>query len=196
MTTLDAYYTSSELENFTTNFRKFIRLTSLIEDPLQTKWVSDEYDLESALKSVADMFHSTKDMIGKRKHRGIDYNFTGEVKLDMIELLLRRETELETSLQRKRYLPLYYLIVEPAIDLMDKFSHVDALANVDDVMQQLAAMVYSMDHYGSYEDALVAQLQVKQLIQQREEQQKLEKNKRKRKRKPIEIEIIDDPIDE
>lgn len=196
MPTLETYFTEQELEPFQSNFRKFIRLTALSEDPLQQKWVSDECDVEQTLLSIADMFHGTEDMVGKRKHKGVDFNVINEVKLDMTELLLTNDDETKTRLLRKRHLPLYHLIVEPVIDLMNKFNHTETLNIVDDVMKQLADMIYSTDYYGTYEDALIASTQVKQLIQQHEEQQKLEKNKRKRKRKSIEVEIIDELIDE
>lgn len=184
MSVLPILFTEQELAPVHNGIRTFIRLLGMIysDDPLQLKWLADEEDLKSALRSIAQQFKASEIMLGKRKYQGIDYDAPNEVKKDLSTFLLTGRDERDEALQRKRYLPMYHLVIVPVCDLFYKYDHRMQIDIADKVIEELCAIIDNTDAYGTLDDALVAQAQVRQLITEKEERRKAELNARKRRK--------------
>ena len=88
----------------------------------------------------------------------------------------------DEALQRKRSLPMYYLVIEPVCNLFYKYDHRMQIDIADKVIEEICALVDNTDAYGTLDDALVAQAQVRQMLNEKEERRKAELNARKRRR--------------
>lgn len=183
MATLDTYFSDQELLPIKQGIRTFIRLTGLISDDFQYRWFADEADAVSFVKSIGTAFHLTERMLSKSKYQGQPFDAVRQVREDLAGSMLTGHTESMTVANRKRYSPLYYLVIEPAITAFLKFDHTTILAIVDDAVEGIAELVNQCDDYGDFDDALVAQHQTRQLIHTREEAAKAVKATRKRGRK-------------
>lgn len=183
MTALANYFEESELASFKRGVRTFIRLTGMISDEFQYRWFADEHDAVSALQSVATGFHKTKPMLGASKYQGQPFDAVRQVREDLAASMMTGHTEMTTVANRKRYSPLYYLMIEPAVNLFAKFDHQTILDIVDECSQALIDLFNECDAYGTYDDALVAQAITRNVIREREEAAKLAKSTRKRRTK-------------
>lgn len=195
MPTLATFFTEQDLTPIRDGIRRFIRLMGLIHDPnplVWGKWLADEGDLKAALRSVADAFKASQPMVGKRKYQGIDYDAPKQVLKDVTSYLLTGDTDGETATLRKRNQPMYYLVIEPLTQLFYKVGdHQAMIDNADMICEAIATMVDAEDDYGTYDDALVAQFQVRQIIQARDEIRIAEReSKRKRRRKDPMLELL------
>jgi hypothetical protein len=184
-------FTEQQLTPVLEGIRKFIRLQGLIHDPnplVWGKWLADESDLKAALRSVADAFKQTEPMIGKRKYVGVDYDAPKSVKRDLMNFLTTTDDGKVSATAQKRNLPMYLLVIEPAIDLFYAFDHRGMVDNADNVIDQLCEYVDETTSYGTYDDALVAQHQVREMMRIRDEARKEEaqrKSKRRKSRDPM-----------
>jgi hypothetical protein len=162
------------------NLRKFIQLMALSVDPLQRKWVRDEYDLAEALDVARIKFHETERMMGKKMYKGQAFDPIEDVKREMEEFLFTARQQNENLLMKKKNLVMYHLVVEPVIDLFKGKEHKQMLEEIDDVVKQVIDLLYTMPVHTHYDDALVAREQVRQMVREREERRKAEVQSRKR----------------
>lgn len=166
---MTTHFTDSEIAVLQDGIRKFIRLIGLYVDPLQGKWVAEEQDAYAALESVCFSMKQSERMLGKRKYQGLDFDHINECKKDLMVYLLTGNTEATDAGEKKRNLPLYHLIIEPTIQAMSKYTHTEAIELCTEVTAEVAAIIKACDAYGTFEDALIAQAQVKTMIRVRED---------------------------
>lgn len=169
-----AILSTTNLNEVNAGIRVFTRLLGLEMDQMQAKYAAGEADAELALESVKQLMYETKRLIGKSKHVGKPFDFVEDVKLDMTELLLLSDDQVQTAIKRKRNLPLYHLVVSPVVELFRQFDHATAIQNVDVIIDHIIQTAFEDDSYGTYEDGLIAQAQVRRIIRVREEQSKVE----------------------
>lgn len=162
------------------NIRKFIQLMALSADPLQRKWVRDEYDLVEALDVARIKFHETKRMMGTKMYKGQQFDPIEDVKRETEEFLFTTRHQSENLLMRKKNLVMYHLVVEPVIELFRGKDHSQMLIEIDDTIKQVIDLLYTMPVRTHYDDALVAREQVRQMVREREERRKAELQLRKR----------------
>ncbi len=177
---IPAILANANLNEVNAGLRVFTRLFGLETDPLQAKYAASEADVALALESVKQLMHETERFIGKSKHVGKPFDFVEDVKLDMTELLLLSDDQVQTAVKRKRNLPLYHLVVSPVVELFRQFDHATAVKNADVIINYIKETAFDEDNYGTYEDGLIAQAQVRQIIHDREEQSKIEAAARKK----------------
>jgi hypothetical protein len=196
VTALASYFTEAELQPIEQGIRTFIRLMGLIADETQYKWFADEHDAVSALKSIVERFQLTERVIGKPKYQGhAAFDPTRQVRDDIEGSLLTGHTDMITFASRKRNSPLFYLIIEPVIQLFAKFDHASILHIVKDCIDEIIEMFNGCDAYGTYDDALVAQFQTRAIIHEREEATKLIKTgRRKNRKKDVALETVIDQL--
>lgn len=181
---IPAILASVNLNEVNAGLRVFTRLFGLETDPLQAKYAASEGDVALALESVKQLMHETERFIGKSKHVGKPFDFVEDVKLDMTELLLLSDDQVQTAVKRKRNLPLYHLVVSPVVEVFRQFDHATAVQNVDVIIDYIKETAFDEDNYGTYEDGLIAQAQVRQIIRDREELSRIEAaNRKKQNRK-------------
>lgn len=187
------HFTQEELKPLRNGIRTFIRLTGFIHDDFQYRWFADEFDAASSLRSVATTFQKTKEMLGKSKYQGQQFDPIRQVREDLAASMLTGHTESTTIANRKRYGPLYHLVIQPAVELFSKFDHQTILNIVDECVAQFITMVEQCDDYGSLDDALVAQAIARMTIQRHEADAAIARSTRRkanRKKKKDEIEQI------
>lgn len=181
--------TTADLANVRSKSRVFARLLGLDAEPLQFKYSSSETDAYHALDCANHLLKGTRRFIGRTKHVGKAFDFVEDIKADMVEMLLLDDDAAKTAVKRKRHLPLFYLIVEPALETLRRFSHSEAVEHADALFDNIKDVMFHEDDYGTYDDAVVAQAQVKQVIRAHEEQAKIAATTRKRKSKKVVQEI-------
>lgn len=166
---MTTHFTDSEIAVLKDGIRKFIRLIGLYVDPLQGKWVAEEQDAVAGLESVCFSMKQSVRMLGKRKYQGLDFDHVNECKKDLMVYLLTGNTEATDAGEKKRNLPLYHLIIEPTIQAMSKYTHQESIDYVDELTAEVAVMIRECNAYGTFEDALIAQAQIKTMIRERED---------------------------
>lgn len=182
MTSIDALpFVEEDFREVRAGIRVFVRLFGLESDALYSKYSAREVDVFDALDSVKQLIHATGRFVGKQKHVGQQFDFVDDVKKDMAELLLIDEDKVVTAVKRKRHLPLYHLVVSPVVEMFRKHDHTSAIQFTDAVIDYIAQTAFVDEDYGTYDDALVAREQVRQIIHEREEQTKAEAASMKRK---------------
>ena len=177
---IPAILANANLNEVNAGLRVFTRLFGLETDPLQAKYAASEGDVALALESVKQLMHETERFVGKSKHVGKPFDFVEDVKLDMTELLLLSDDQVQTAVKRKRNLPLYHLVVSPVVEVFRQFDHATAVQNVDVIIDYIKETAFDEDNYGTYEDGLIAQAQVRQIIRDREELSRIEAAARKK----------------
>lgn len=189
---LDRHFSAEQIAPIAAGIHKYIRLIGLISDPnpLELKWLSDEWDLHTQLETLSRAVKATEPMIGKRKYQGIDFEVTTEVKKDMQTYLMSGRTDAESALFKKRNMPMYYLVIIPVLNLFKGMDHQKTIDIIDEVVKDVQNMIWSTESYGTHDDALVARMQVQQLIKQSEEQRLAELNARKRPKRKSKKELI------
>lgn len=190
-----AILANANLTEVNAGLRVFTRLFGLDIAHQQAKYFACENDTELALDSVKQLLQETERFIGKSKHVGKPFDFVEDVKLDMNELLLMSDDPIRTAVNRKRNLPLYHLVVSPVVELFRQFDHATAVQNADVIINYIKETAFIEDNYGTSEDALIAQLQVRRIIRDREEQSKVEAASRKKQNrkaaKRLEVELAE-----
>lgn len=182
-------FAPSDLNTLRSNARIFTRLFGLDTDPLHFKYSSGEYDAYDALDCAKILVKETERFVGRQKHVGKPFDFVEDVKSDMAEMLLLDVDPAKTAVLRKRHLPLFYLVVEPALETLKRFNHVDVINHADALFDELKDSLFHEDDYSTYDDAVVANAQVRQVIRAHEEQAKQVAAARKRKSRKVAKEI-------
>lgn len=187
----------SEQERFPVEdgIRKFIRLLSLPVEDWQLRFVADESDLKLSLDSIKRSFEDTRSMLGLKKYQGIAYDAPEQVKRWQETYLFSGRDDQEVARNATTYTTMYYLVMEPIIDLFRKFSHEQCLEYAPMIIDHLIEMVDTTDAYGTADDAIVAREQIRSIVRQREEARKVEVSLRKknsRKKRDTLLEDIED----
>ena len=118
------------------NITQFLKLTGLREDPTQTKWVRDEFDLLEAVDMLETSYLDTHRMSDKPMYVGDNgFDFTEDVKRAMEEILLDSRNPHDKLLQRKTNITMYHLVVEPIIDHLSSFDHKEVLTTVGEYLK-------------------------------------------------------------
>jgi hypothetical protein len=182
----------SNLSTVRSNARVFTRLLGLDVDPHQFKYSSGEDDAYNALDCAAILLKETERFIGKHKHPGQPFDFVGDVKADMAEMLLIDADATKQAVKRKRHLPLFYLIVEPALESLRTHTHQEAVNQADELFDTIKATLFTDDNYGTYDDAIVANAQVRRMIRMYDEQTRLAASARKKKSRQAARELEED----
>ena len=159
--------------------RKFLRLTALISDPREVKWVRLEEDLVEALEVVAQTLVESARMIGKQKYRGQPFDLLEDTKKELEEYLLTGREPVHTALARKKNLMMYHLVVEPAIDSFKKYEPQDIAKHAEEDIKEMVEAVLETSVPSHYDDALVTRAQVREMIEKRTAERKAAKPKRK-----------------
>lgn len=184
---------TAAMDNVYSGMRVFTRLFGLETDPLHAKYAATEFDAYQALDSVTMLVQETKRFVGKQKHVGKPFDLVDDVKQDMAEILLVDDDQVKQAVKRKRYLPLYHLVVSPTVDLLQHMDHQTAITNVEAIVDFVKEHAFIDENYGTYEDGVIAQAQVRNIIREREERSKIEaiaRKKRNRKAaKKLEAEV-------
>jgi hypothetical protein len=177
--TLDNTKTQTVLDGI----HKFHRLLGLIHDDKEEIWstFADETDLISAVNSCNFTFNDTLYMVDKKKYQGADFDFCRQVKEDMTSILTSGRTPEESRMLRLKNLPMYYLVIQPFIDLFAEMTHVQALEMINPAVEELLLHINANTSVSGYDDAIVAQHQVKNLIRAEEAAKAAVVAKRKRK---------------
>lgn len=186
MSLLD-HFEDEDLHKVRLGIHQFTLLTGLIHDPnplVWNKWFTDESDLKLSLNSIRDAIKATMPMLGKRKYQGVDFNVVTETKKDLWMYLMSGADAGETAGLKKRFQPMYYLVIEPVIELFNVFSHEEAIMFADEVIDGIQEMVKTDAKYGSYQDALRVQTDVRKLIDEKDAAKKAANNSKRRRRKP------------
>lgn len=171
----------SALEEVRAGIRVFVRLFGLESDPIQAKYAAGEFEVYDALDSIKILISETSRVIGKRKYVGQVFDFVEDVKQDMVELLLVGTDVTKTAVKRKRNLPLYHLVVSPVVEVLRSYDHASAIQIADQYIDYVGVTAFVEDDYGTYDDALVAREQVRDIIREREEQSKAEAARQRKK---------------
>lgn len=174
-----------------TGLKKFVRLIPLRQDPLEARFIQDEFDLLEALEVVKIKFLETAEMFGKKKYRNTPFDFIEDVKEEMEEWLLNDRDEHKAAGRRKMYQPMYHLVLTPVIDLFANDTHAIALRNVPMVFDQVEEMIKNHEISGTYDDAVVARTMISNEIRKKEELRKAKKNRRSKK-----LELFDEIVEE
>lgn len=177
--------TEQEFSTIQSGIRKIIRLQGLIHDPSQLvwmKWLADESELKEAIDSVRALFKRTSSMLGKQKYHNASYDACRQVREDILSCLTSNSDGKSATLE-KRNLPMYYAVILPLVDSFQKYTHQEILDTVDSVCDGVKMMVDQCVDYGSYDDALIAQQQIRDIIRVHEEALAAERESKKRKRK-------------
>jgi len=182
---------------------KFAKLTSLRQNPIEMKWVQDELDVIFFLGIVKDKFRQTLPMMGKTKYKGTtEFDFIRDVKEEIEEVLFGGREKRDQLLNKKRYLMMYHLVIEPIIDLFQGLSHQEAVIHADTIIDAVIERIKDCDAVASYDDALVCREIVRKQIEVREEARRIAASKRRRnvkKKDPVKellSEIAVEPVDE
>lgn len=173
-------------ENISYGVYKFKQLIALRENPIQAPWVRDEADLIEALEIARSYFPLTEGLLGKKMYQGQPYDFVDDVKLEVEEFLFTANNPDENQSQRRRNVIMYHLVVAPVIDLFKTMDHETALKEFDEIFENVVHEVYSTSIECHYDDALVARVQISQMVREREAIRKAElaaKKKRKKRKK-------------
>jgi hypothetical protein len=201
MAVLSLMFTEQELAPIRSGISTYIRLLGMFysPDPLQLRWITDEGDLKAALRSVADAFKSTSEMVGKQKYQDTPYNAPKEVLKLMATYLLSGLDDRDQALQRRRNLPMYHLVIEPVTQLFYKFDHRMMIDIADAMVTELCEMVDQCTDYGTLEQALEAHQRVRGLIAAKDQAILNERSSKRKRRKPHELLLAilaEEPIDE
>ena len=180
-------FTSDQLNEIDTGIRKFINMIQLLSDPLYGQWIGEEQDLIAALDSVNEAFMATSRMVGKRKYQGLEFDAPGEVKKDMQVFLLTGLTQATDATECRRNTYMYYLVIEPTINLFYAFDHPAMVEHVRQVTYGVIEMVKECTEYSTRATALNTQQEVQAMIRTRNEQRKAVSAKRKPRKTKADI---------
>lgn len=164
----NTFSSSLDFSEFLAGLRIFVKLTGLKEDPLEHRWVRDEFDLITALSYIPYFVKNTVRFTAERMYAKYPYNYIQDAKQDLQECLLKAKEPKDSAILRKKHLMMYHLTVVPAINVLQQLpTKQECVSQVDEIINVLSELVLSHEIYTSYEDALVAKAQVKRLIEER-----------------------------
>ena len=168
---------------FQAGLRMFVKLTGLKTDPLEHKWIRDEFDVVDAVSSIPYFVKQSARMIGKTMYTKRPYHFIEDVTKDVQEFLIVGKEPRDSALLKKKHLMMYHLVVHPVLDIMYSLPHQDAIIWVDHIISDIISQVMTHNISTTYDDALVAKAQVQKIISARTELLKITKHKRAPRRK-------------
>ena len=93
--------------------------------------------------------------------------------------LLTGRTEATDATERKRNQPMYYLVIEPVIDMLAHYEHVDMIDIAPDLIDEVISLVRECTDYGNEDDARIALEQLRVQLNIREVERKEAAAKRK-----------------
>lgn len=163
----------------------FIKLQGLIHDPnplVWSKWLADESECKEALEVVRSSVKRTATMLGKQKYQHTPYDPIRQVRSDVLSYLTTNQTGLSATLQ-KRNLPVYYAVIDPLLTELSAVDHTTLVDHIDLIVDHIKTAIDSCTEYGTYQDALIAQDQIRSIIRTQEELAQQERDKKKRKKK-------------
>lgn len=163
----------------------FIKLQGLIHDPnplVWSKWLADESECKEALEVVRSSVKRTATMLGKQKYQHTPYDPIRQVRSDVLSYLTTNQTGLSATLQ-KRNLPVYYAVIDPLLTELSAVDHATLVDHIDLIVDHIKTAIDSCTEYGTYQDALIAQDQIRSIIRSQEELAQQERDKKKRKKK-------------
>lgn len=179
--------------NFSTvndGIRRLVRSFSRPMEEYQKRQTINEEDVINALDSLEFFFCDTTGYLGRSKYQHEAYSVCDDVQREMEELLIRGPDERKTILKRRLNLALFTLIIQPTIELFRQFTHADAMSVAPTIIDQVRTTFSNSTDYCSSDDAEVAYVSMRELIQQIEQQNKIKHTKRS-KALVIEQEIND-----
>lgn len=172
--------------------KKFVRLIPLRQEPSQAKYIQDEFDLLEALSVVKQKFLETAEMFGKRKYKDSKtFDFVEDVREEMEEWLLNDESTVAAAVKRKKYQPMYYLVLLPVIELFAEDTHAQALRQVGEVVAHVETMILNHEINGHFDDAKVIQAMISKEMKAKEDARQAKRTKRKSKRDRLIEEVLE-----
>lgn len=155
----------TDLSHIQPGINTMMQLIGLMFDPVHEQFILDEQDIVLATSSIKQAFGLSKRMVGKQQHINVEFNYINYIKRDMLSFLTAGADDEQSRVLRKQNLPLYYMVIEPTIDVMSQWSHVEALANVNTVVDQVVEMIkQTTNAYGTHEQGLQARQRIQQII--------------------------------
>lgn len=172
--------------------KKFVRLIPLRQDPTQEKYIQDEFDLAEALSVVKTKFLETAEMFGKRKYKDSkQFDFIEDVREEMEEWLLNDENVTAAAVKRKKFQPMYYLVLLPVIELFTNDTHAQALRQISAVIADVENMILNHDINGHFDDAKVIQAMISKEMKVKEDARMAKRTKRKSKHDRLIEEVLE-----
>jgi len=181
-------YDYSKIEN---GIRAFVRLIPLRQDPLQSRFIQDEFDLLENLDTVEQKFDDSAELFGKLKYRNINFDFCEDVLEELEELLLNHKEVRFVAALRKRNQPMYHLILTPIVELFRSKTHGQALIDVPQVLAEIREIILTHNFDGTLDDAYVAQAIIHQEIRAKEVTRQAKITKRRKKQEAIFEDIVE-----
>ena len=181
-------YDYSKIEN---GIRAFVRLIPLRQDPLQSRFIQDEFDLLENLDTVEQKFDDSAELFGKLKYRNINFDFCEDVLEELEELLLNHKEVRFVAALRKRNQPMYHLILTPIVELFRSKTHGQALIDVPQVLAEIREIILTHNFDGTLDDAYVAQAIIHQEIRAKEATRQAKITKRRKKQEAIFEDIVE-----
>lgn len=181
---------SLDFSDVVRNVRMGVKLTGLRADPLEARWVKDEFDFADAVSTIKYFMKHTSRMVGKTKHPNQPFDHIDDVRRDVEEHLIVGKSPEATALLKRHNLTTFHLIVDPVLQVLAQIpSHQECIAHVDAVVDHAIELIMNSGVETTHDDALVAKRQVSALVVAREGQRKamLAKKKQGRRKKVIEV---------
>ena len=173
-----------DFSKFQSGIRTFVKLTGLKEDPLEHKWIRDEFDVVDALSCIPYFVKQSARMSGKTMYAKRPYDYIEDVTKDVEEFLIVGKDPVGTALLKKKNLMMYHMTVRPILDILSHLpDHKTSIQYVDMIVESAINQVMSHEVTTTYEDGLIAKMQVRKIIEARTELAKANKNKRAKKPK-------------
>lgn len=176
-----SYFTTEETVQIQRGVSLFFRMIGLFAHPKQGPYIAEEQDLLAALDSAKYAAELTRRMIGKQKYQGVDFNPAASIMQDMMSFLMFGATEDESVALRRRNRPMYYLVIEPVVQVLAKYPHEEILDLAEPIIDEVIEMVRACVDYGDEADALRAQAEVRALVNERETQRREALDAKKKK---------------
>lgn len=176
-----SYLTTEETKQIQYGISAFTRMIGLFADPIRGPYIAEEQDLIAALESVKDATELSRRMLGKQKYQGIEFNVTAAILQDMRSFLMSGADENESIALRRRNRPMYYLVIEPVVNVLAKYPHEEVLDLVGFIVDEVIDMSRQCMDYVPHAEALLAQEEVRKYVTARESEHRLAIEAKKRR---------------
>lgn len=164
------------------NIHKFIRLMGLNLES-QPNDIANEIDVVEYLDYIPPLIKHTKRVQDKQLYHHVEYSFSDDVKQSLDFLLLQSRNPNEDQLMRRKNLTAYHVVLMPTIDLIASLPQLEAINQVDSIINDIKQLFAATTSYGTMQDALDAQDQIRAMVRERENLRKnTTKVKKTRKR--------------
>lgn len=176
-----SYLTTEETKQIQYGISAFTRMIGLFADPIRGPYIAEEQDLIAALESVKDATELSRRMLGKQKYQGIEFNVTAAILQDMRSFLMSGADEDESIALRRRNRPMYYLVIEPVVNVLAKYPHEEVLDLAGFIVDEVIDMSRQCMDYVPHAEALLAQEEVRKYVTARESEHRLAIEAKKRR---------------